>query len=232
MIACRDCLEAMKDMHDGCIDLIVTDPPYEFADAGGGCFGNEARAYHDELTSINKGIENDVLEEMLRVLKAPNIYLWCNKKQIRQYLDFFEDAGCTSDILCWHKTNPTPMCGNNYVPDTEYCLFFRKGAKVYGSYETKSKYWVMPTNKEDKERWGHPTIKPLEIIERLVINSSMPGDTVLDPYMGSGTTGVACVLNGREFIGFDIEQRYVDIAGQRIRDAENMRNNKGLDRWL
>ena len=230
---CGDCLELMRGMPDGCVDLIVTDPPYEFADAGGGCFGTKARAYHDELTGINKGISNDYLEEMLRVLKSPNLYIWCNKAQIRQYLDFFEDAGCNSDILCWHKTNPTPLCGNNYVPDTEYCMFFRKGAKVYGTYETKSKYWVMPTNVEDKSKYGHPTVKPLGIIEKLIINSSLPGETVLDPFMGSGTTGVACIMHGRRFIGYELDPGYFDTAQRRLMDAvHDVRASRTLDSFI
>lgn len=230
---CVDCVKAMKDLDDGSVDLIVTDPPYEFSHLGGGCFGNQHREYHGELKDITSGIKNDVLEEMLRVMKRPNAYIWCNKAQIRQYLDFFEDAGCTSDILMWHKSNPIPLGNNTYLPDTEYCLYFRKGATLYGDYHTKSKYWITPVNKEDKERYGHPTIKPLDIIETLVRNSSLEGDLILDPYMGSGTTGVACVKNGRRFIGYDIEQTYVDTANERMRYAMTQKaSQRDLGNWL
>lgn len=190
-----DCLELMKNIPDGSIDLVVMDPPYEInGGKSGGCFGREARAYHNEIydTGLDQGISNSVLEELVRVMKKPNIYIWCNKNQLRQYIDFFEGIGCTTDLLTWHKTNPVPTCNNKYLSDTEYLLYFRSGGvPMYGSYNTKKKYYITPTNKADKEKWGHPTIKPLDIIKNLVINSSKDGDTILDPFMGSGTTGVA-----------------------------------------
>ena len=225
-------MEAMKELPSGSVDLIVTDPPYQFSHLGGGCFGNQHRTYHGELKDITSGITDEFLEEMYRVMKTPNIYIWCNKDQIPQYVDFFIPRGCTMDILCWHKSNPIPLGNNTYLPDTEYCMFFRKDARMYGDYHTKNKYWVTPVNKEDKDKWGHPTIKPLHIIENLIINSSQPGETVLDPFMGSGTTGVACILHGREFIGFDIEQQYVDVAEQRIKDAMEKKKTRTLDQWF
>ena len=210
-------MEGMRELPDGSVDLVVTDPPYEFHSGhGGGAFGTAEREYHDELKGLDKGIGNDVLEEMLRVLKAPNLYIWCNKNQIRQYLDFFEDAGCTYDILTWHKTNPIPTCHNKYLSDTEYCLYFRKGAQLYGTYDTKRKFWITDLNTRDKEVYDHPTIKPAPIIRQLVENSSLPGEVVMDPYMGSGTTGEVCVATGRDFIGFEIEPKYFEMCERRI----------------
>ena len=210
-------MELMRTIPDGSVDLIVTDPPYEFHSGhGGGSFGTDNREYHGELKGLDKGITNDALAEMLRVLKTPNLYIWCNKNQIRQYLDFFEDAGCTYDILTWHKTNPVPTCCNKYLSDTEYCLFFRKKAQLYGTYESKRKHWETELNVKDKDAYDHPTIKPQDIIETLVGNSSLPGDVVLDPYMGSGTTGAACAMLDRDFIGFEIDPTYFETAKNRI----------------
>jgi len=234
ILSCGDCMDCMGELKDGSIDLIVTDPPYEFRNGhGGGTFGTDNREYHGELQGIDKGIKNDVLEEMLRVMKVPNLYIWCNKNQVRQYLDFFEDAGCTYDILTWHKTNPVPTCCNKYLSDTEYCLYFRKGAQLYGAYETKHKYWVTELNTKDKDMYDHPTIKPLPIIRQLVENSSQPGDIVLDPFMGSGTTGVACMETGRDFIGYEIEPRYFNMAERRINAASaNAKVAKSLEDFL
>jgi len=155
---------------------------------------------------------------MYRVMKVPNIYIWCNKAQIPQYLEYFISRGCSFDILTWHKTNPTPTCNNKYLSDTEYCLYFRKGAQLYGTYETKRKYWVSSVNRSDKKRFGHPTCKPLDIISMLVTNSTKEGELVCDPYMGSGTTAVACKINGRRFIGGDISREYVDTAMKRVKE--------------
>lgn len=224
-----DCLEGMKQIPDGSVDAIITDPPYEFKDTtGGGAFGTcrgksaskKGRTYHAELTPISEGISDEYLEEMCRVCKIPNIYLFCNKDQVPQFLNFGISRGLNFDILTWHKPDPTPMCGNKYLSDTEYIIFLRgKGAHVYGSYATKKKWFLQNSNTEDKELWGHPTIKPLNIIQTLIVNSSQEGDTVLDPFMGSGTTAVACIKEKRHFIGFELNKEYYDKACQRI-DAE------------
>lgn len=168
------------------------------------------------------GIDNNVLDELLRVMKKCNIYIWCNKQQLRQYIDYFEEKGYNTDLLTWHKTNPVPTCNNKYLSDTEYILFFREnGVKIYGTYATKKKYYVTPTNKEDKKLYNHPTIKPLEIIKNLIINSSNENDVVLDCFMGSGTTGVACKELGRNFIGIELDEKYFNIAKERIESVNN-----------
>lgn len=133
-------------------------------------------------------------------------------------MTFFKDYNI--DLLTWHKTNPTPTCNNKYLSDTEYLLFFREnGVKVYGEYCTKKKYYVTPTNKADKDKYRHPTIKPLNIMENIVLNSSKEGEVVLDCFMGSGTTGVACKKLGRDFIGVELDKEYFEIAKERIENA-------------
>ena len=226
-IFCQDCLEGMKMIPDGSVDLVVTDPPYEFKDTtGGGAFGTcrgksaskKGRTYHAELTPISEGITDEVLVELCRICKIPNIYLFCNKDQVAQYLNFAISRKLNYDILAWHKTDPTPMCGNKYLSDTEYIIFMRgKGAKVYGTYETKKKYFIQQSNHEDKCKWGHPTIKPLNIVQTLVINSSQEGDVIFDPYMGSGTTAIAAIREKRHFIGFELNAEYYEKAMKRIK---------------
>ena len=233
-IECGDCLELLKQLPDKSVDLVVTDPPYDFMSkhgsnnyAGAGAFGTLGRTYHKELSNSNiiKGINNDVLDELVRVMKKVNIYIWCNKEQIKQYLDYFKEYNM--ELITWHKTNPVPTCSNKYLSDTEYLLFFReKGVKIYGSYETKKKYYVTPTNKEDKKLYQHPTIKPLEIIQNLIINSSQEGDVVLDCFLGSGTTAVAAVNTNRHYIGFELNEEYFDIACKRLDEAEDINENQ------
>lgn len=143
---------------------------------------------------------------------------------LSKVLVYFEEHNCATDVITWHKTNPTPTCNNTYLSDTEYLVFAReKGVKVYGSYQTKKKWYLSPTNKADKKKYQHPTIKPLDITQNIIINSSKEGDIVLDAYIGSGTTAVACVRTGRHFIGFDNNKDYVKIANDRI-DEERKHN--------
>ena len=218
----EDCLEGMKRIPDKSIDLVVMDPPYLMTcGQGGGAFGRDKREYHSEIDPLTDNFNLKVLDELVRIMKKINIYIWCSKDQLRQYIDFFEDLGCKTELLCWHKTNPVPTCNNKYLSDTEYLLFFReKGVKIYGSYETKKKYYVTPTNKADKDKYKHPTIKPLDIIQNLIINSSNEGDVVFDPFLGSGTTAVAAVNTNRHYIGFELYEKYFNIACQRLDEAE------------
>lgn len=178
-----DCLEGMKQIPDKSIDLIVTDPPYEVGHVGGGHFGG--RKYYNELAPISQGISDEFLEMMMQKCKKPNMYVFCSKHQVPQLLNFSLQNKLNYDILTWHKTNPTPACDNTYLSDTEYLIFMRaKGVPVFGSYETKAHYFITPINKEDKDKWNHPTIKPLNIIRTLLINSSTSGGGNFRPFYG------------------------------------------------
>lgn len=140
--------------------------------------------------------------------------------------NYYEANGCNCDLLTWHKKNPCPACANRYISDTEYCVYARsKGVRLFGRSNTKHKYWITNTNKADKRKYQHPTIKPLHIIENLVFNSSKEGEVILDPYMGTGTTGVACRNLNREFIGIEINEQWFNIAQQRLNEPKQMEIN-------
>lgn len=213
-----DCLELMKNIPDGSVDLVVTDPPYKIETNGAGMYKQADKRYVKELNTMKDGFSNEVLDELCRVMKRINIYVFCSQKQIIPLLDYFvKGRKCNWNIISWHKTNPVPACGNKYLTDTEFVLFFReKGVKIGGSFETKFTYYVTPLNTKDKKLYGHPTVKPLKIINNFVLNSSNEGDTVLDPFMGSGSTGVACVNAGRNYIGMELDAGYFETAKSRI----------------
>lgn len=217
-----DCTELLKRIPDGSIDLVVTDPPYLIKTSGAGIYKQADKQYVKQLDNMKDGLSEDILDELVRAMKKINIYLFCSQKQIIPFLKYFvEKRNCNWNLLCWHKTNPVPACGNKYLTDTEFILFFReKGVRVGGEFSTKRTYYVTPLNQSDKKRYGHPTIKPVEIIQNLIINSSQRGDTVVGPFMGSGTTGVACVNTNRDFIGFELDERYFEIACKRIGEAQ------------
>jgi len=202
---------------DKSIDLVLTDPPYEFDDSGGGgAFGDKKREYHREMkdnrNAFKDGVSNDIFKEFIRIMKRLNCYIFCNKNQILQILDFFKNYNY--DILSYHKTNPTPTCNNKYLSDTEYIIYIReKGVKLYGDYHSKKKYFIQ---ENAKSKWNHPTIKPMNIIQTLIENSTLDNELVLDPFMGSWTTARACKDLGRDFIGFELSEEYCKIGEQRL----------------
>jgi site-specific DNA-methyltransferase (adenine-specific) len=218
-----DCLEGLRMLPDKSIDLVVTDPPYDIQTSGAGIYKQADKQYVKELNFMKDGFSPEVLDELCRVLKKINIYIFCSQKQIIPLLDYFvKGKKCNYNLLTWHKTNPVPACGNKYLTDTEFILFFReKGVKIYGNFNSKFTYYVTPLNQRDKKRYGHPTVKPLEMIQNFVINSSLEDMIVLDPFMGSGTTAVACTNTGRNYIGFELSEEYCKIANERISKVES-----------
>lgn len=218
---CEDCIQRMKKIDDKTIDLVIIDPPYEIETSGGGIYKQKDKKYIKELYAMKNGFSDKVLDELCRIMKQINIYIFCSQKQIYPLLKYFvEGKKCNYNILSWHKSNPIPACGNKYLTDTEYILFFReKGVKLFGNFNTKRTYYVSSLNIKDKKKYNHPTVKPICILQNLVINSSSAGDIILDCFMGSGSTGEVSVLNDRSFIGIEINNEYFQVAKQRIEEA-------------
>lgn len=209
-------------MPDGSIDLVVIDPPYEIETSGAGLYKQPDKQYIKELEGMKDGFSEQALDELCRVMKKINIYIFCSQKQIIPLLDYFaKKMGCNWNLICWHKTNPIPACGNKYLTDTEYILFFReKGVKIYGNYNTKFTYYATPLNQKEKKQFNHPTVKPINIIQNFIVNSSQENEIVLDCFMGSGSTGVACINTNRKFIGIELDPTYFETAKKRLEEAE------------
>lgn len=214
-----DCMDAIKLLDDNCIDLVVMDPPYLLnltKVKKTSSFNN----YANELIGLKDGFDLKVLDLLIPKMKKINMYIYCSKRQVKDLIEYFTSKDCNYEILTWHKQNPSPLINNNYLPDTEYVIFAReKGVRLYGNYHTKRKYYISGVNQVDKKKYKHPTIKPLPFIENHIINSSKEGDLILDCYCGSGTTLVGAIKNNRNFIGFEIDKNYYEIAKQRVAEA-------------
>ena len=224
-IYCVDSYKAIKDISDKSIDLIVTDPPYQIEGLSTkphGIFSSKghSRKYEQEMlnTNLGKGIDLKILDEFVRILKKINIYLWCNKEQIYDYLAYFvKERKCNWEMIIWSKDNVPPFTSGHYLKDKEYCLYFwEKGVKVNPTFETGKTVYLSKVNIEDKKQFGHPTIKPLDIIKNLIKNSSGGGAIVLDTFSGSGTTCVAAKELGRKYLGFEIDEHYWKISVDRL----------------
>ena len=211
-----DCLELMKDMPDNSIDMILVDPPYKMTKRGKSCRPNwmpnnmGENVFNGEIPNVK-----DWMSECYRILKeGTHFYTFCNTNDILEYLQTAKECGFKlHNIITMIKDTGMPC--RWYLKNCELVLFFRKG-KAKPINDMTSRDWVkvnMPTKKNGKL---HITQKPLDFIQKLVTNSSNEGDTVLDCFMGSGTTGVACINTNRNFIGIELDENYFNIAKERI----------------
>ena len=226
-ITCGDCYELIKELPEKSVNAVYVDIPY-LIDRGG-CSDSELsqrikRIQSVELSDIRDGIDYSLLDEFMRVMEKVNIFIWCSKMQIFDIMKFFlenEEYDLHFEILTWNKTNPTPCTNNVWLPDVEYCLYFReKGVPLNDGYELKSKWYSSSINKHDKDIFEHPTIKPLSLVKRHLLHTTQPNDIVLDCFMGSGTTAIACKEIGRQFIGFEISEKWCKIANDRLNNID------------
>lgn len=220
-----DCMEGLKLLDDNSVDLVIIDPPY-LLDLNKVKNTSKLNSYANELLNLKDGFDMKVLDLLVQKMKKINIYIYCSKRQIKQLLEYFSNKNCNFEVLTWHKQNPSPLTNNIYLPDTEYIIFAReRGVKLYGNYHTKHKYYISGVNQADKKKYGHPTIKPLPLIKNHIINSSKEGDLILDCYCGSGTTLVGAIEKNRNFIGFEIDKKYYEIAKRRVEEAMSLKDN-------
>lgn len=206
-----DCLEFMRSMPDSCVDLVVTDPPYEIHTKGGG-LGRRPVYENGALGKISQGFDAEAtLEQIARICKKINIFIFCSTKQKPRIMNWGYERGCNIAELAWYKPNAAPFTNNTFKSDLENIIYIReKGVKIKGISR-------LFTHNCGKSKYGHPTEKPLEIIEKLILTASNEGDLVFDPFMGSGTTAAACKELNRNFIGCEIEAKYCEIAEKRLR---------------
>lgn len=205
-----DCREVLPTL--GKVDAVVTDPPYEFVPMGGG-IGGRRQVYKDIYSEgLHEGFDPDLVLGL-----APSITVFCAKAQMARMIEFATVNEFRWNLTTFNKTNPTPLCGANYLPDTEYVFHFWKGIRLGGEYRDKSRFWVGPASGDSAV---HPTIKPVGLMEKLVrVATNAPDAVFLDPFMGSGTTGVACARLGRRFIGIEINEKHFATSCRRIEAA-------------
>ena len=221
-----DCLDRMKEIPDASVDLCVSDIPYKLTGGGKGDGVNSKRPKgilvdNSQLMKVPKF--EDWLPELHRVMKnGTHIYLMCNFKNLNDLMNKSLAVGFKHiNLLVWEKNNCTPS--QFYMKNCEYTLLLRKGSSKYindiGGSKTVHKFENIIGNKV------HPTEKPKDLMEFYVKNSSIEGDVVLDMFMGSGSTGVACVNTNRNFIGIELDENYFNIAESRINQALNEKEN-------
>jgi site-specific DNA-methyltransferase (adenine-specific)/modification methylase len=192
-----DCLEILPTLAAGSVDAVITDPPYGIHVQNNHGIGNR----NDKPKNLSLNWDNEMpsyeaFTEIERVSKMQIIWG-------ANYFNCFKDGGA----IIWDKLQP--------LPDSSQCEI----ASISG-YRKVFKYEQRWTNYVNTKSTNHPTEKPVALFKWLLYKFTKDGDLILDPFMGSGTTGVACVQTGRRFIGIEIDERYFKIAEKRIKEAQ------------
>ena len=218
----KDCLEQMKLIPDESIDLIVTDPPYRTTSRGNA--GNSGGMLQKDINkkgqvfAFNNINCDEYAPEFYRILKdGSHCYVMTNHVNLIHMLNVFTNSGFHFiKSLIWDKGNK--IMGQYYMSQFEYILFFRKGKGVRinncGTSDILKVPNIKTKNFEGKNL--HDTEKPVELMEILIANSSKENGTVLDPFMGIGSTGIACKNLNRLFIGIEIDKSYYNVTQKRL----------------
>jgi len=220
-----DCLEEMQNIESESVDCIVTDPPYKVISGGQtktanaffkGEWKNDGKIFKHNDVDFNNGF----IDEVYRIMKPQShIYLFTNFLNLNKFLTLFENSDFyIHNLLVWEKK---AVVNRWYLKNAEYVIFAKKGkAKSINNKGSKTIHkYDTPKDKV------HPTQKPIDLLEFYIENSTNKGDTVLDMFMGSGSTGVACINTNRNFIGIEKDENYFNIAQKRIKGTEPPPNN-------
>ena len=218
-------MEGMKRISDESIDLVVTDPPYKIIGGGdsksryatsGMLNRSSGNVINGKLFNHNDTSFSTWVPEIYRVLKeATHFYVMVNDKNMHELMNACVESGFQLvNILIWKKNNVTP--NKFYMKNCEFILLYRKGGQRWIN-DMGTKHLLEIDNIRNKK---HPTEKPIELMETFILNSSQVGETVLDPFMGAGSTALAAKENNRQYIGFELDEGYYNIAQDRIKNHE------------
>lgn len=228
----NDCIEVMKLLkgNDVKVNHIITDPPYNISQDNN--FSTMKSANRQGVDFGNWDKNYDVTEWLNYAYplldKDGSMVIFCSYRYITTIIDKIETlGGVVKDVMVWQKTNPMPRNRDRrYVQDMEFMIWAVKSNKSKWTFNRPTDkpyqrgFFQTPTLL-GKERSKHPTQKPLALMREIIEIHTNENDLILDPFMGSGSTGVACIELGRNFIGVEREQEYYKIAIDRLNEIKN-----------
>ena len=241
-----DCINVLKDIDDNSVDLIFADPPYFLSNGGISCKAGKMVSVNKADWDKSKGVDKDFeftfdwLSECKRVLKDTGS-IWISGTMHNIYQVGFALQKLDYKILneiSWFKPNAPPNLSCRYFAHShETLIWARKDQesrhkfnydlmkewddKISESGKQMRSVWNIPlTPQQEKKSGKHPTQKPIELLKRIILSTTEKGDLVLDPFNGSGTTGLVSKLYNRRYIGIDLEKTYLDLTLKRIKAIE------------
>ena len=217
---CDDCLNIMKQIENESIDLIVTDPPYLIK------YKTNRRKNKDHdfcsqiLNDDNEQLIIDYIRECYRILKNNTaMYMFCNCDKVDFFKQELENAGFKiKNMIIWVKNNWTAgdlkaQFGKQY----EIIFLVNKGRKCFNGKRITD-VWMF--DKISGKKQLHQNQKPVDLLKQCILKHSDENDIIFDGFMGSGSTGVACIETNRKFIGVELDKKYFEIAKERIENLK------------
>lgn len=223
-----DCLQLIWELEEK-PSCLVTDPPYMLTSGGtppprpdsmGGKFSTKSE-FRGELQNQrydNSGALFEITdwEDWIPVITANmaadcDAYVMSNNRELYKCLDALEVSDWKHhNILVWKKNNAVP--NRWYAKNLEFIAYYYRGKAETINDPSSTQFLEYPIVRGSE----HPTEKPVELMEKLILNSTEPGELVLDPFVGSGSTAVACVRTGRRFVGFEIDEQWYIHSSERV----------------
>lgn len=236
-LICGNCLNVLKKIPEKSVDMIFSDPPYFLSNNGITCSNGKMVSVNKGEWDKSKGFKEDVvfhkkwIKACDRILKDDGtIWISGTYHCIHQIAYVLLSMGYyIINEVTWYKPNAAPNLGCRCLTASHETLLWAKKSKnakhtfnyqlakeLNGGKQMRSLWEISTTPKREKEFGKHPTQKPLKLLDRIIKISTNVGDTILDPFCGSSSTGVAAIMNKREFIGIDISKEYLELSKQRI----------------
>lgn len=230
---CGDCLEILPTLGAGSVDCVITDPPYLTDDSKVLVRGSAIAPIRNDSHSVGLpwGYSLDWVDEVAR-LEPKHWVVFCNYRMLGGLITKLEEYTKLGCVFTWLQRNRPPMARNIPRLDCEYVVW-AKHPKATNARVREFKSMVLDVNMPQaglmatervlvpgSYKAAHPTQKPIAVISPFVERLTNCGTTILDPFMGSGTTGVACIKTGRNFIGIEKDVNYFAIAERRIAEAQ------------
>ena len=213
---CDDCLNIMKQIENESIDLIVTDPPYLIKYKTNHRKNKDHDFCSEILNDDNEQLIIDYIRECYRILKNNTaMYMFCNCDKVDFFKQELESAGFKiKNMIIWVKNNWTAgdlkaQFGKQY----EIIFLVNKGRKCFNGKRITD-VWMF--DKISGKKQLHQNQKPVDLLKQCILKHSDENDIIFDGFMGSGSTGVACIETNRKFIGVELDKKYFEIAKERI----------------
>jgi site-specific DNA-methyltransferase (adenine-specific) len=235
----EDSLELLPKIPDESIDMIFADPPYFLSNGGFTCHAGKMVSVNKGKWDVSNGIEDNHLfnqrwlKQCQRILK-PNGTIWVSGTSHVIYSIGFAMQQLHFKILnniTWFKVNPPPNLSCRYFThstetilwaakdkNSKHCFNYKLMKKLNNNKQMLSLWHIKAPGREEKIHTKHPTQKPMKLLERIIQASTIKGATILDPFNGSGTTGLQAYLQGHNYIGIDSEKEYLELTKKRFKD--------------